>query len=78
MVIESGHFGREVRQTVEKGLKDTCFGEYRTQQSMSLHSYSMCLTLITGLPDGIMSMLLRKKTGLSHDIKAVHSILTTP
>lgn len=58
---KSGHCGREVRQTVEKGLKDTCFGEHRSQQSMSLHSYSACLTLITGLPDGIASMLLRKK-----------------
>lgn len=66
------------RQTAEKSLKETCFGEYRTQQSMSLRSYTMCLTLITVLPDGITSMLLRKKPGPSHDIKAVHFILTTP
>lgn len=57
---KSGHCGREVRQTVEKDLKDTCFGEYRSQQSMGLHSNSTCLTLITGLPHGITSMLLRK------------------
>lgn len=72
-----GHCGGEVRQTVEKGLKDTCFGEIQ-KSAEHAPSYSTRLILIAGLPDGITPLLLRKKLGPSHDIKAVHSILTTP